>query len=371
MEPMTTLLADPAHPATDTATLRGVRLPPLGPAWYPAAMGTGILGTLLQTLAGRLPWGHLASVVLLGICWLVLVVLTGGFVRRILRDRRAFTATVRDAATVPMWGTVAMGLLAVGSCTATVVPAWWPGLARTAWTVDGALWVLGTVIGLLAALGFGARLVGSDCGAPTTVWGLAVVGPMVSATTGAGLVPHLAGPGRVWLLLVAVGCFFLSLCVGTIVFAVAYHHHWRIAPIALAAAPSAWIPLGMVGQSTAAAQSIAAQAAPLLTGSAGGVVRQAADAYGVAMFAVGLPLVGWAIVVTVRGFLGRMPFSTGWWALTFPIGTLALGATQLGQGTGSAPLGLVGEVGTVVLCGTVALCAVASVRALAARGIAA
>ncbi|WOP19063.1 TDT family transporter [Raineyella sp. LH-20] len=367
---MTALLADPAHPASDV-TLRGVRLPPLGPAWYPAAMGTGILGTLLQTLAGRLPWGHVGSVALLVTCWVVLVLLTGGFVGRILRDSRAFTETVRDVATVPLWGTVAMGLLAVGSCTATVVPAWWPGLTRTAWAMDGVLWVLGTLIGLLTALGFGARLVGSDCGAPTTVWGLAVVGPMVSATTGTGLLSHLAGPGRIWLLLVTVGCFFLSLCVGTIVFAVAYHHHWRIAPIALAASPSAWIPLGMVGQSTAAAQSIAAQAAPALTGPAAAVIHRAADAYGVAMFAVGLPLVGWAIAVTVRGFLRRMPFSPGWWALTFPIGTLALGATLLGQGTGSALLAGVGEVGTVVLCGTVLLCAVASVRALATRGLAA
>ena len=375
MEGMTIALARPAPPATEGAPVRASArppLPPLGPAWYPAVMGTGILGTLLQTYAGRLPWGHAAAGVALVLAWTVLVLLTAGFLFRIARDRGAFTATVRDVDKIPMWGTVSMGILAVGSSTATVLPAWFPALTHVAWTVDGVLWVIGTLIGVLAALGFTARLVGGDCGTPTTVWGLAVVGPMVSATTGAALVPHLSGPGQIWLLLATIACFFLSLSVGSIVFAVAYHHHWRVTPIPLAASASAWIPLGLVGQSTAAAQSLAAQAGSLLTGPAAGhVVQQAANAYGYLMLGIGLPLVAWAIVVTVRGFLGRMPFGPGWWALTFPIGTLSLGACLLGQGTGQPILIAIGEIATLVLVGTVALCVVASVRGIATRGLAA
>lgn len=369
---MTLALARPALPATEPPVRTTARpaLPPLGPAWYPAAMGTGILGTLLQTYAGRLPWGHAAAGGALVLSWTVLVLLTGGFLIRIARDRDAFTATVRDVDKIPMWGTVSMGILAVGSSTATVVPAWWPALTRLAWTVDGLLWAVGTLIGILATLGFATRLVGGDCGTPTTVWGLAVVGPMVSATTGAALVPHLSGAGQVWLLSASVACFFLSLSVGSIVFAVAYHHHWRVTPIALAASPSAWIPLGMVGQSTAAAQSIAAQTQPLLSGpDAGQVLQQAANLHGYLMLGIGLPLVAWAVVVTVRGFVGRMPFSPGWWALTFPIGTLSLGAFLLGRGTGLAILVSVGEVATLVLCGTVTLCLVASLRGIAQRGL--
>ncbi len=350
--------------------VRAARLPPLGPAWYPAVMGTGILGTLLQTSAERFPGAHPAALVPLVLSWGLLVVLTGGFAARIARDRAAFTTTVRDVGTAPLWGTVAMGVLSVGSCTATVVPAWWPGLAEVAWRVDGLLWVVGTVVGTVTALVFAARLVARDCGAPTTVWGLAVVGPMVSATTGAALVANLAGPARVWLLLVAIGCFFLSLALGGVVFAVVYHHHWRVAPIPLAASASAWIPLGMVGQSTAAAQSIARAARPLLAGPTADAVQRAANLYGGVLVVLGLPLVAWALVVTVRGFRGRMPFSPGWWALTFPIGTLALGAWQLGHGTGVSVLTGLGELGTLALCGTVALCLVASARAIAGRGLA-
>lgn len=368
---VTLTLAHPTLPTTESTPTRPTTLPPLGPAWFPAVMGTGILGTLLQTSADRLPWGHAAAVLALVVAWTVLVVLTGGFLLRIARDREAFTATVRDVATVPMWGTVAMGLLAVGSSTATVVPATWPGLTGAAWAVDGVLWTIGTLVGVLTALGFAARLVAEDCGRPTTVWGLALVGPMVSATTGAALVPHLAGPGRIWLLLATVGCFFLSLVAGSIVFAVAYHHLWRVSPIALAASPSAWIPLGMVGQSTAAAQSIATQAQSLAAPGTAQVIQQAAQAYGFLMLGIGLPLVTWAVVVTVRGFRDRMPFSPGWWALTFPIGTLSLGACLLGQGTGLGILVGVGEFATLVLCGTVTLCLAASVRAIATRGLAA
>ena len=98
-------------------------------------------------------------------------------------------------------------------------------------------------------------------GAPTTTWGLPIVPPMVSATTGSALVPHLATrEGQLLLVITTVACFFLALVLGLVVFAVAYRHHWRVAPLPLAASTSAWIPLGVVGQSTAAAQAIAVQA---------------------------------------------------------------------------------------------------------------
>ncbi|QGF22824.1 TDT family transporter [Raineyella fluvialis] len=369
MSGVTVSLARPVPPATGSPCAPVAALPPLGPSWYPAVMGTGILGTLLQTFAERLPGAQAMAGVAMVLAWTVLIVLTAGFLRRVAHDRRNFTVTVRDTDKAPMWGTVSMGLLAVGSCTATVVPAWWPELTSTAWLLDGVLWSIGTLIGLLAALGFGARLVGRDCGAPTTVWGLAVVGPMVSATTGAALVPRLVGSAQIWLLMTTITCFFLSLCLGTIVFTVAYHHHWRVAPIALVASASAWIPLGMVGQSTAAVQSIAAQAKPLLALPVVHIVQQAANAYGYLMLGVGIPLVGWAVVVTGRGFLLRMPFSPGWWALTFPIGTLALGAVLLGRGTGQPFLTTTGEAATLILAGTVTLCLIASIHAVARRGL--
>lgn len=120
----------------------------------------------------------------------------------------------------------------------------------------------------------------------------------------------------------------------------------------------------MVGQSAAAAQAMALQAEHVLVQGFGQSVHQIAHTYGWIMVVVGIPMVAWACAVTLRGFRKRMPFSPGWWALTFPIGTLALGATLLGAGTQIQPLVWLGAVGTLCLVGTVTLCLVASARAV-------
>jgi tellurite resistance protein TehA-like permease len=105
--------------------------------------------------------------------------------------------------------------------------------------------------------------------------------------------------------------------------------------------------------------------APWLTADAASVVRALAVGYGVAVLACGVPLAAWALVVTVRGFAHRMPFAPGWWALTFPVGTVALGLHHLGGTSGHASFVVAGGGVLAVLCGTWTLCAVASVRALA------
>ena len=217
-------------------------------------------------------------------------------------------------------------------------------------------------------IGFAVVLVRAAApGTPSTVWGLAVVPPMVSATVGAGLVPHLAPALQIPLLLILAACFGLSLILGGIIFALAYHHHWRVARLPIPASTSAWIPLGVVGQSTAAAQAMAVAAAGLVPAPVAGVLQTVANDYGVLMLALGVPLAAWAVAMTVRGFRARMPFVPGWWSLTFPIGTLALGSHLLGVGTGIAAYLVAGLACWATLCGTWLLCAVASARAVHTR----
>jgi tellurite resistance protein TehA-like permease len=336
---------------------------PVGPAWYGAVMGTGILATVTQTLVPDV-W---VARGLLVIGWLLLLGLTFGFVARTVRCPAVFTASLR-VAHLPLWGMVSMGLLSVGSATATVLPPWLPAFAWPAVLVDEVLWTLGTIVGLATAIGFTALLIRSDAGAPTTVWGLAVVPPMVSATVGAGLAPHLGSTAlQVGMLVIALACFILSLALGAVIFAVAYHHHWRVAGLAIGASTTAWIPLGVVGQSTAAAQVMAGQAAALLPASLAGTAQDLANDYGVVMLSLGVPLAGWAVAMNIRGFRHRMPFVPGWWSLTFPIGTLALGGHLLGVGTGMTVFLAAGTVCWLTLGGTWTLCAVASARAVAGR----
>ena len=343
------------------------RVAPAGPAWFGSVMGTGILATLLQVHAARLPFGHAMACGLLVVAWALLTGLTTGFARRVLADPRVLVASVSETAGRTHWGMVAMGLLSVGSATITVVPTVTPSAMHCAVVVDAVLWSLGTAVGLVTTAGFTTVLVRGGGGRPAFTWGLPVVPPMVSATTGAALVPHVDGDlGRLALVLVCAACFVLALVIGTCVFAVAYRHHLLRSSMPVVASTSAWIPLGIVGQSTAAAQAIAVRAEPLLTPSVRPELHALADGYGAVVLALGVPLVGYAVAVTARGFAARMPFTPGWWSLTFPIGTLALGAHLLATQPGFAAYEIVGLGCVLVLCGTWSLCAVASLRAVVA-----
>ncbi|GAA1474798.1 TDT family transporter [Corynebacterium felinum] len=339
---------------------RTLPLPPAGPAWFPATMGTGILASLLQLHESRIPGASMAAVAVLIVAWSIFL----GLVVASCWNIRVWWDSVREFSTMPFLATVSMGMLSIGAATALVVSAQWPAYADLAWAIDAVMWWCATIIGVATALGFSARLIGVDRGAPTPVWGLAVVSPMVSATTGAGLSGVSSPQWAVTIHMVSTACFYLSFFVGVLIFFRAYQQHFVIAPIPIPASASSWIPLGVVGQSTAAAQALAFRTDGAVAEIYGGQVHVMANLYGWLMFVVGIPLVGLAVVVTLRGFYLRMPFSPGWWALTFPVGTLALGATWLAQGTGYEWLTHLGALVTVGLVGTVSVCCGASVVAV-------
>ncbi|MEP6854224.1 MAG: TDT family transporter [Pedococcus sp.] len=360
----------PQPPVTQRAGGARTALPPAGPVWFGSVMGTGILATLLGREASHSTALLVPATALLAVGVLLLLGLTAGFAARVVRDRAAFTSTLRDLAVLPTWGTVAMGILSIGSAAMTVLPQLGArsstgGPAGWVVAIGAGLWVTGTTLGVVTAFGFGAVVLGRRVGSPVPAWGLPIVPPMVSATTGAALVPQLHTPiAQLTMLAATVACFFLSLFLGGLVFAISYHHHWRVSTLPISASASAWIPLGVVGQSMAAAQVIAAQSAPLLTPMTAAAAHDLADAYGYVMLALSLPVMAYAVSMTVRGFRARMPFTPGWWALTFPLGTLALGTRMLGDSSGHALVGDVGLAAIAVLGATWLLCASASLRAV-------
>ncbi|GAB2685963.1 TDT family transporter [Barrientosiimonas humi] len=351
-----------ARPQTGAAPAPA--LPKTGPQWFGSVMGTSILATLLQLHHDRLPGATYAARTLLLVSWVVCLGLSIGFARRCLTTPGTLASTLRDPKVLVTWGMVSMGVLSAGSATATVVPGWVPRLTDLSWRVDEVTWVLGTLLGVGTAIGFLLVLLRRDIGEPAMTWGLAVVSPMVSATVGAGIAHRLGDPWRTGLVLASSLCFVVALLLGAVIFAVAYHHHWRVRPLTPVMAPSAWIPLGIVGQSTAAAQVLVTAATPELTRGAATALRGIVNAYGLVLLVVGAGLVAWAVWQTLRGFAARMPFTPGWWAMTFPVGTLSLGAYQLAAGTGSGALSLLGVVVCVGLVGTWSLCAGATARAL-------
>ena len=163
-----------------------------------------------------------------------------------------------------------------------------------------------------------------------------VVPPMVSASTGALLVPYAAaGQVRLSLLLCCYAMFGLSLIASFVIITLIWHRlavH-KVGPAHLV--PTLWIVLGPLGQSITAANLL------------GGVASQALPRpYSTAMAAFGVvfgvPVWGFAVLwsclaaaITVRTAREHLPFSLTWWSFTFPIGTCVTGTTGLALHTGA------------------------------------
>ncbi len=319
-------------------------------------MGTGILATTLHLSADviggalRAPVAALALADL-AVAWALLLVLTLGYAARVIRDPGVLRAEIDS----PFWGPVAMGLMSVGSATATVLPAHWPALAGASWAVDTVFWVLGTLLGLAAEVRHVHRVREGTEPVPSFVSCLAVLAPMVSSTVGAGVVPHLAHAVGGAVLVISFLCWVVSLVMGWRIFLAAYPRTLRLAPLPLGLSASAIIPLGIVGQSVAGIVAIATQAAAYVSAPTARTLLVAAHGWGWVMLALGLPMIVWGLLLLARGLRRRMPYSPGWFAATFPVGTMALGGIMLGRSVDVTAVSWLGVAACALLLGTVVL----------------
>ena len=142
---------------------------------------------------------------------------------------------------------------------------------------------------------------------------------MVAATASAQLAPHVGEWGSI-VHGIGVACFVLAWVTAVPTFAFVYARTFPIIPAQFAT--TAWIPLGLVGQSTVAAQLLA-----------GDQWHFRATVYGLVILSVGIPLAGYAIIKHWGTALGStpMPYNPTWWASTFPVGTCCLGTHTLAE----------------------------------------
>ncbi|SPT75740.1 C4-dicarboxylate transporter/malic acid transport protein [Arcanobacterium haemolyticum] len=342
----------------------------MGPAWFSSVMGTGILSNLLGRHIHAQPWLIVPSAFLLGVGALLLTFYTYSYCARWIKNTNNIRSKRRLLPAVdPNWGTVSMGYLSIGAALLTVGPH--IGLSSIAVPGDTILWWIGTLIGIITNFSFMAHAIFRHLGQPVPAWGLAVVGPMVSATTGAILLTHYTSLGmQFFILTLSFLCFIIALVNGAIIFALAYGSHMRFNKLPTAVALSAWIPLGVVGQSTAAAVAIASSSGLFLTQLAHPYATHMAIGYGCIMLLTAIPVIAFAVRQTISGFARNLPFSPGWWALTFPIGTLALGGAFLSEvpmiaGTLLATIAsIIGWASLTTLCFTWTFCAIASLWAV-------
>ncbi|MBW8740025.1 MAG: TDT family transporter [Streptomyces turgidiscabies] len=335
----------------------------LGPNWYAPVMGTAIVGTAGAGLPGAdgVPGLRTVCTAVWALSLALLLALLCARALRWVHHRDQARAHLTDPATAPFYGCLAMALTAVGGGTLVVGRDWIGVPAAVA--LDAALFTAGTVVGLAAAVAV-PYLLAVRGAAPSPVWLLPVVAPMVSAALGPLLVPHLPpGQAQRALLYACLAMFGMSLLATLVMLPVVLARPLGGGALPLALTPTLFLVLGPLGQSTTAAGNVADLApgvVPVPHASAAG----AAVLYGVPVMGFALLWLALAGALVVRARRRGMGFSMTWWAFTFPVGTCVTGAESLGRHTGLAAFGVLAVALYVLLVAAWAGAAVRTVRGL-------
>ncbi|WP_433920576.1 TDT family transporter [Streptomyces canus] len=295
-------------------------------------MGTGIVADAAVTLPWSYAWlRNAATVVWLGAA-LLLVLLAVGYLRQ-----RTVRSHAADPVTAQFLGAPSMALLTVGAG-ALLLGRRLIGL-QAALCVDWVLWSSGTALGLVTACAVPYLMVTRHRFAPGAAFGgwlMPVVPPMVSAATGALLVPYApAGQVRLALLLSCYAMLGLGLIATLLVLSMIYgrlvHHDAPTGTVV----PTVWIGLGALSQSVTALGALAVAApsalpAPYARGSAvfallGGLV----------MWGFGMLWLALAAGLTARTIRHGLPFAPTWWSFIFPVGACVTATGALAAQTGS------------------------------------
>ncbi|WP_431679581.1 C4-dicarboxylate ABC transporter [Kitasatospora sp. KL5] len=366
--------APPALPQPDDVLPDGPRptaprpgLGRLGPNWYAAVMGTAITATGAAVLPAGVPGREgLAAVLWLPAVPVLLAVAAARAVQLVRRPAVVRAQLLEEPAASVFQGCPPMALLAVGH--ATLVAGGAVIGAGPALAVDLVLWCLGTVYAVAVAAGIPYLMITRHRMAlreANPTWLLPAVAPLVAASTGAALVPHLPQAWQPALLYGACALFGAGLLGVLLVLPVVFAGllQGRLAP---ALTPSLFLVLGPLGQSATAAGGLAdaaRTAAPALAGSG----RALSVLYGVVVLGFALLWLCLAGAANLRAGRAGMPFAMTWWAFTFPVGTLVTGMAALSRHTGFGGFAGLGALLYGLLLGVWAVVALRTLAALPFR----
>ncbi|WP_422395858.1 TDT family transporter [Rhodococcus sovatensis] len=319
------------------------------PNWFASVMGTGIVATAGATLPVHVPGLHAFATVVWLIASTALVALSVAFLVHWVRHRRNARAALHDPVMVQFYGAPPMALLTVGAGTMLLGKDLIGAGAAT--TVFAVLWSAGTVLGLITSVAVPYSMITRPSDGqtrPLPAWLMPVVPPMVSASTGALLLPHIAeGQWRLTMLGACYAMFGLSLLIGIMTMTLIYGQLLGGGAPPVQAAPTVWITLGLIGQSITAANLLGADAALVFVGPDSGVGPDNAVATGLEIFGIvygfimgglGFLMFCLALALTVHSSRRGLSFSLTWWSFTFPVGTCVTGAAALAAATGSTAL---------------------------------
>ena len=307
----------------------------LGPNWFASVMGTGIVagaGAILPIhVTGLRAFAQLVWVIAAALL-VVLSVLVGG---HWLRHPTVARGHARNPQMAHFYGAAPMALMTVGTG-AVLVGRDLIG-ERAAVDLCWVLWAGGTVGGLFTAVSIPFLMFTQYEVEPDAAFGgwlMPVVPPMVSAATGALLLPHMAaGTGRETMLYGCYAMFGLSLLASLNIIAMIWSRLVLYGTSGSARVPTLWIVLGPLGQSITAAGLLGAGAPTVVDHDIAEDMNAFAIIYGVPVWGFAVLWIALATALTVRTLRRGMPFALTWWSLTFPVGTFVTGTAQLAAHT--------------------------------------
>lgn len=313
------------------------------PNWFASVMGTGIVANAAAVLPLQFPGLRQAALAVWLLASLLLVFLVAASAVHWARHRSVARTHHLDPVMAHFYGAPPMAFLTVGAGAILVGKDLIGTPAAVA--VDAALWTIGTIGGLLSAvivpyLAFTRHENTAD--SAFGGWLMPVVPPMVSAATGALLLPALpAGQAREGMLFGCYALFGLSLFASVIIIVQLWQ---RLAVHAIGPrgmVPTLWIVLGPLGQSITAVNLLAANAGGAVSPSTGRALMDFAVVYGVSTLGFALLWFAVAAAITIRTARAGLPFSLTWWSFTFPVGTCVTGTAGLAAHTGLIAIGAI------------------------------
>jgi C4-dicarboxylate transporter/malic acid transport protein len=356
----------PAHRFTRWGLLRDLERPgqvfeAITPNWFASVMGTGIVAVAAASLPVQVPGLRAAAIVVWALAGFLFLALGIATALHWLTHRSTAQGYIHNPVMAHFYGAPPMAMLTVGAGT-LLLGRDLLGL-RAAVDIDWVLWFAGTTTGLVCAVTVPYLVFTSHDIRPDSAFGgwlMPIVPPMVSAATGALLLPHApAGQLRLTMLWGCYAMFGMSLLASVVVITLVWQRltvH-KTGPARLV--PTLWILLGPLGQSVTAANLLGGNAhlavpAPYSTALAAfGVV------YGVPVWGFALLWACLATAITIRAARRHLPFSLTWWSFTFPIGTYVTGTNGLAAHTGAT---LFRATSTILYLGLVLAWAIVAAR---------
>ena len=336
----------------------------LGPNWFASVMGTGIVATAAAALPVHVPGLRVfaQAVWVIAAVWMGILIVTVG--ANWMRHPTVARSHARNPQMAHFYGAAPMALLTVGAG-AVLVGKDLIG-QRVAVDLDWVLWSAGTVGGLFTAMSIPYLMFTQHHVEPDAAFGgwlMPVVPPMVSAATGALLIPHMApGTGRPTMLYGCYAMFGLSLVASIIIITMIWSRLAHFGTSGTARVPTLWIVLGPLGQSITAAGLLGTNAVLAVDPHLADSMGEFAILYGVPVWGFAVLWISLATSLTVRTLRRGMPFALTWWSLTFPVGTFVTGTTQLAVHTGLPAFRVAAAIAYVGLLSTWCLVAVRTFR---------